>query len=68
MMTTEELTEFRTPCQYICGKFIPCVVVISHMEALAEVERLKAEVEKLKEVVEKAHHDLGIGTVIFDGE
>ena len=48
MMTNKKLAEFRTPCQYIAGVLQPCVVVKSHLEANAEIKKLKAVVERWK--------------------
>ncbi len=41
-MTKEELLQDR-PCQVIEGKKIPCNVILSHLEALEEIERLRKE-------------------------
>ena len=51
MYNEEELSIFRPPCQFIEGKFIPCTVVISHLEALAEIEVLKKRIIELKDKV-----------------
>ena len=44
MYNEEELSIFRPPCQFIEGKFIPCTVVISHLEALAKINELKKKI------------------------
>ena len=44
MYNEEELSIFRPPCQFIEGKFIPCTVVISHLEALAKIDELEKKI------------------------